>query len=280
MIWWRCTVFFLTLLSGTALSNSRAALPADDVRQSPTAPQPATLVIRLPAEAELFVQNQKIGGSGAERRFKSPALSPDKKYSYSVRIVWNDVGRQQSAEQRVSVRAGEVVQIEFATAPSRPTTEPPPAKEPPSEPSPPSDDEVGDLTADEQAVLELTNKERVKAGAKPLAANGQLTAAARGHSANMAKQKKLDHMLDGKQFFQRIEAAGYRGGAAGENIAYGARTAAEVLSMWMNSPGHKANILNSGFVEIGIGIVVGQDGTKYYTQVFATPLDPVRQRRP
>jgi uncharacterized protein YkwD len=66
-------------------------------------------------------------------------------------------------------------------------------------------------------------------------------------------------------------AAGYASGTWGENIAAGQRTPAEVVSSWMNSEGHRANILNSQFTEIGIGMVPSGDGTPYWTLVFARP---------
>ncbi|MGE0609943.1 MAG: CAP domain-containing protein, partial [Pirellulales bacterium] len=223
----------------------------------------------------LFVQDKKISGSGAERTFQSPPLKSGKNYSYNVRIVWTVGGKQQQAQHKVPIKAGERVIVNFVATAAQPApmNDPPVAKPAAPSTAPPAGQD-GDLTADEQAVLDLTNKERAKAGGKPLTANGKLTAAARGHSANMARQKTLNHTLDGKQFFERIAATGYQSGYAGENIAYGARTAEEVMNMWMNSPGHKTNILSENYQQIGIGIRAAADGTKYYTQVFATPLPP------
>src|SRR4051794_33188951 len=111
----------------------------------------------------------------------------------------------------------------------------------------PKEQPAGSLTPEEKAVLELTNKEREKEQLPPLKPNAKLTAAARAHSLNMAKQDKLDHELDGKNPADRARAAGYRYVYLGENVGEGSRTAEKILKLWMESPGHKANILDKRF---------------------------------
>ncbi|MEV7414484.1 sigma-70 family RNA polymerase sigma factor [Streptomyces sp. NPDC089919] len=116
-------------------------------------------------------------------------------------------------------------------------------------------------------VIDLVNAERAKAGCGPLTSNSLLTKAAQGHSDDMAARNFFDHTNpDGKNPGDRITAAGYRWSTYGENIAMGQRTAADVMDAWMNSSGHRANILNCSFKEIGIGIHSG--GGPYWTQVF------------
>lgn len=127
-----------------------------------------------------------------------------------------------------------------------------------------------DLSTSERAVLDLVNRERTKVGLAPYRGQAQLARAARNHSTNMARQGNMNHTLDGKDFAQRIRETGYQAGAGGENIAHGARTPGEVMSMWMNSPGHKANILSGQYQEIGVGIADSPQG-KHYTLVFAAP---------
>ncbi|MGF1542707.1 MAG: CAP domain-containing protein [Pleurocapsa sp.] len=128
-------------------------------------------------------------------------------------------------------------------------------------------------------VLELTNTERAKAGLKPLKLNSQLSNAAQTHSNNMAKDDFFSHTgADGSNIGNRIQNAGYQYSTAGENIAAGQRTAEQVVEGWMNSPGHRANILNADFTEIGIGHAFLENDTGsvnynyYWTQVFAAPL--------
>src|SRR5262249_43820297 len=111
-------------------------------------------------------------------------------------------------------------------------------------------------TAIEQQVVTLTNAERAKAGCHPLQANAKLRAAAYGHSADMSENNYFQHdSKDGRTFADRIKAAGYSYSAAAENIAEGYSTAAAVVDGWMNSPGHRANILNCDYTDIGVGYV-------------------------
>ncbi len=128
------------------------------------------------------------------------------------------------------------------------------------------------LSADEQAVFDQTNAERKKAGLAELKACPELFAAARGHSANMARLAVLAHDLDGKTFVDRITAAGYKFAAAGENVAWNHPTPKEAVDGWMLSPGHRANVLNPAFTEIGVAVATSAAGERYWTQVFAAPL--------
>ncbi len=127
------------------------------------------------------------------------------------------------------------------------------------------------LTADEQAVLDATNAERKKAKLDPLTADPKLTEAARSHAANMARQSKLDHTLDEKTFEDRAKATGYKYQSLGENIAHNQKTPADVVAAWMASEGHKANVLNAGFTQIGLAVAKNDRGEPYWVQVFGTP---------
>ncbi|MEU8542012.1 sigma-70 family RNA polymerase sigma factor [Streptomyces sp. NPDC048717] len=118
-----------------------------------------------------------------------------------------------------------------------------------------------------QQVIALVNTERSRAGCGPLTGNALLTRAAQGQSDDMAARDFFDHTNpDGDGPGERVTAAGYQWSTYGENIAKGQRTPAEVMEAWMNSPGHRANILNCDFREIGIGLRTA--GGPYWTQVF------------
>lgn len=122
----------------------------------------------------------------------------------------------------------------------------------------------------ESAVLSLVNKERAAAGCRALTVNSKLSSAARKYSDTMARSGNMSHTgPDGSTMTSRVEAAGYRWSRLGENIARGQANAAAVMKAWMNSPGHKANILNCQFREIGIGFHKG-DGGPWWTQNFGT----------
>jgi uncharacterized protein YkwD len=113
------------------------------------------------------------------------------------------------------------------------------------------------------------NAERAKVGCGALRESSALDAAASGHSKDMATQDYFSHVsLDGRTFDQRIRAAGYSGRTLGENIAAGQRTASAVMASWMSSSGHRANILNCAFKQIGVGVASGGSYGIYWTQDF------------
>jgi uncharacterized protein YkwD len=72
--------------------------------------------------------------------------------------------------------------------------------------------------------------------------------------------------------FNMMENFGLKFSAAGENIAYGQRTAQEVVTDWMNSSGHRANILSTAFTVVGVGAAKKSNGTMYWTQMFMKPI--------
>jgi uncharacterized protein YkwD len=129
-----------------------------------------------------------------------------------------------------------------------------------------------EMSGDEKALFELVNKEREGQKLPPLLPNRILIEVARAHSANMAKQGKMEHVLDGKTPAKRVEAAGYDYRRVGENIAWSdGDTPANIVKGWMNSKSHRENILREGYTETGLGVVRNAKGEIYYTQVFATP---------
>ncbi|MGW3041321.1 CAP domain-containing protein [Kitasatospora sp. NPDC001159] len=122
-----------------------------------------------------------------------------------------------------------------------------------------------------QQVVDLVNAERAKAGCDPVTAEPRLASAAQSHSDDMADRNYFDHASpEGYHADHRIEATGYRWSTWGENIARGQKDPAAVMDAWMNSPGHRANILNCAFKQLGVGVRTGSGGP-WWTQVFATP---------
>ncbi|MEU9377855.1 sigma-70 family RNA polymerase sigma factor [Streptomyces sp. NPDC048255] len=121
-------------------------------------------------------------------------------------------------------------------------------------------------------VVALVNKERAAAGCGPLKEDAQLRTAAQGHSDDMANRDFFSHTSpDGSDPGKRTTAAGYRWSTYGENIAKGQQTAQSVMDSWMKSPGHRANILNCSFKDIGVGIHQGQGGP-WWTQNFGARM--------
>jgi uncharacterized protein YkwD/stress response protein SCP2 len=125
------------------------------------------------------------------------------------------------------------------------------------------------LTRTVDEVVALTNRERVGAGLPPLAVDPLLARAAQAYSTDMAVRAFYSHTSpEGTQPWDRAAAAGSTRRSIGENIACGQRSAAEVVEGWMNSPGHRANILKPAFTHIGIGFAGGGPAGTYWTQLF------------
>ncbi|MFG2713810.1 CAP domain-containing protein [Streptomyces goshikiensis] len=122
-------------------------------------------------------------------------------------------------------------------------------------------------SAEEAAVLTLVNQERAQAGCGPVRANPPLATLAAAFSKDMAVRGFFDHTdPDGNTPWVRAQNAGI-GGLGGENIARGQGDAEAVMKAWMNSPGHKANILNCEFRTLGVGAYFA-DGGPWWTQDF------------
>ncbi|WP_405796734.1 CAP domain-containing protein [Streptomyces sp. NBC_01506] len=118
-------------------------------------------------------------------------------------------------------------------------------------------------------VVALTNAERTAAGLRPLAGDPRLTTAAQAHSDDMVARGFYSHTSpDGRHPWDRATAAGCAHRGIGENIACGQRSAAEVVRGWMDSPGHRANILKPDFTHIGVGLRGGGEAATYWTQLF------------
>jgi uncharacterized protein YkwD len=112
----------------------------------------------------------------------------------------------------------------------------------------------------DQQVLDLVNQQRQQHGCAALVLSAQLSAAANAHSQDMAVHDLFSHTgADGSTMVSRAEAAGYSYSMLAENLAAGASTAAEVMDGWMNSPGHRANILNCDLHELGVGFYAQMD---------------------
>jgi uncharacterized protein YkwD len=135
----------------------------------------------------------------------------------------------------------------------------------PQQPSAPA--ALSEESAAAAQVLKLVNEERAQVGCSPVAANSALTALAQNYSEDMAARGFFDHTdPDGRTPWDRAEKAGISN-LGGENIARGQADAAAVMDAWMNSPGHRANILNCDFKTLGVGVEFGSGGP-WWTQNF------------
>lgn len=132
---------------------------------------------------------------------------------------------------------------------------------------------INDVKALESEVIRLVNIERQKAGLPPLSANWELCRVSRYKSQDMISKQYFSHTSPtfGSPF-QMIENFGIKFSSAGENIAYGQKTPAEVMTSWMNSSGHRSNILSSSYTQIGVGLAKNSNGVCYWTQQFIRPM--------
>jgi uncharacterized protein YkwD len=161
---------------------------------------------------------------------------------------------------------------EARTPSATPDEKTPERKNPPRKADPSTKKPAGPgSTSAEQAasaqVLRLVNQERAKVGCRPVAADNALAGLAKAFSDDMAERGFFDHTdPDGATPWDRAKVAGIAD-LGGENIARGQADAAAVMEAWMNSPGHRANILNCDFKTLGVGVHMGPGGP-WWTQNF------------
>lgn len=191
----------------------------------------------------------------------------------------NIAARYNSTEQEIiransldstTLRRGQVLVIPSGTStPDQPDPEPDPTPEPTPEPDPePEPPQNSQLTQDEQLMFDRVNEERTTRGLQPLQIDMELVKLARMKSQDMVDLGYFSHQSPtyGSPF-DMMRAAGVSYTRAGENIAGASQTERAHVNL-MNSPGHRANILNSSYTHVGIGIVDGSRYGKIYTQLF------------
>lgn len=123
-------------------------------------------------------------------------------------------------------------------------------------------------------VVRLTNQYRLKHGQQALVVSAKLTDAARLHAEQMAAYRRLEHNISGARYptlQSRLEAVRYAYATAGENIAWNQPGADAVMNTWLNSTGHRANILNAEVTEIGVAVARSANGEPYWIQVLGRP---------
>ncbi|OON76473.1 CAP domain-containing protein [Streptomyces tsukubensis] len=183
----------------------------------------------------------------------SPSASPSERASHPAKRSGTGPGRG----------AGSGAEAKKDTTPPRTVTKAPETQQPVA--TAPKPQGAAERAAAE--VLSLVNQERSKAGCSPVRADGELAALAGNFSADMAARDFFDHTdPDGDTPWDRAKQAGVSG-LGGENIARGQANAQSVMDSWMNSPGHRANILNCDYKTLGVGVHFGSGGP-WWTQDF------------
>ena len=213
--------------------------------------------------------NTTIGG---DKRSYSYDTKPVKRFDNKSHLNWKkSYGKNTEVAAPAQVKKVEksasVKPVE-QPAPTKPAPTPVTKSSPASAPTAKPVETAQDtsVSAFEKAVLDLTNAERQKAGLKPLQTDRNLMNSARQKSADMASKNYFSHTSPtyGSPFDQ-MKANGVTYRSAAENIAMGQRSAEEVVKGWMESPGHRQNILTPEFTHIGIGY---DKNGNYWTQQF------------
>nr|WP_243734870.1 CAP domain-containing protein [Paenibacillus turpanensis] len=158
--------------------------------------------------------------------------------------------------------------VTIPAAASQPVS-PAPAAPQPAPTGAPATAAADSIEAWEKQVSDLVNQERAKAGLNPLTLDVKLSGVARAKSADMMNNKYFSHQSPtyGSPF-EMMKSFGITYRAAGENIAAGQTSPQAVVTAWMNSPGHRANILSDKFTSIGVGLTKGGSYRYYWTQMF------------
>lgn len=178
---------------------------------------------------------------------------------------WTIINTKPSTPTTTTKPTNPVPTTPTTTEPTAPTTTTTPAK--PVDTAPTAS--VSGLSAIEAEVVRLVNIERQKEGLQPLVASTELSNVARKKSEDMAQKNYFSHTSPtyGSPF-DMMKSFGISYRTAGENIAKGQLTAQSVVNAWMNSSGHRANIMNPSFNKIGVGHFKSSNGTNYWTQMF------------
>jgi len=216
---------------------------------------------------ELYAQLTAAGFKPATAKYKAKEIVETKEVEKQVIETKKEEVAKPVAEKGTEPKAEVPAQPAIEKPVAQPVAQKP-AQQPEQKTttSAPVKQSTTDISALEQQVLTLTNQERAKEGLKPLATDAKLMNAAREKSTDMRTGNYFSHTSPtlGSPF-DRMKALGIEYRAAAENIAMGQRTADEVVKAWMDSPGHRANIMNGTFTHIGIGY---DAQGHYWTQQF------------
>lgn len=145
-----------------------------------------------------------------------------------------------------------------------------PSPKPPKPPGPPEPGPNGSIAVLRVELLAAHNRERASGGVSGLSSDDKLDLSAQNHATWMAENQRMDHLEGQMTFADRIQATGYKMGYGGENIAMGQPTVDAVMTAWMNSPGHRQNILKTNYKDAGFGIGEA-GGRRYWCANFAAP---------
>ncbi|MDP5275962.1 CAP domain-containing protein [Chengkuizengella axinellae] len=239
---------FLSIAAATALLVSSTGINSADASQ-------------------LQVKTYKVGSQLSQAEMNQmieKAISQvGSQYNINIDELMKQVEQGNYAQ---GVKTPKVVAQPNYQAPAQPTQTTEAPEETTTTENETTNEEASDLADFEQQVVDLTNAERAKYGLAPLEVDLELSEVAEAKSADMQSRGYFDHNSPtyGSPF-DMMTSFGISYTSAAENIAYGQQTPEEVVNAWMNSEGHRKNILSSSYTHIGVGYVEEGD---YWTQMF------------
>jgi uncharacterized protein YkwD len=239
---------------GSTAEGTTAGIPLITITKTLPNGRTTTAVIGTPAlgAAATSATSGTPAGSGAPSDSPGSALTTPTAPTVGVTTVIVRPTAPRSTEGQTA-RPAKTAGTTTATPTKSRSSSPTPSDTPESPTS------GGGTNTQERQVLEYTNQIREQQGCGPLRLDSALVEAAGKHASDMVRRHYLDHTNpDGQDPGDRMAAAGYRGTSWGENIAAGYDSAQKVVAAWMQSDGHRKNILNCRFTSIGIGYDPGQ----------------------
>ncbi|MET8188363.1 CAP domain-containing protein [Streptomyces sp. NBC_01724] len=240
---------------GTAADQVRADGAPDLLTQGGSTTAPADRGMSSASASRGTGRSQ--GPEGSPSPSSTPSASPSEKAERTKQAERTEESAAPSAADRTG--AAPATKAPTAKAPTTPKTS---AAAPTHQASSPAAD-----TSAQAAVLALVNEERAKVGCSPVTASASLASLAQDFSDDMAARGFFSHTdPDGQTPWDRATKAGVTG-LGGENIARGQADAQAVMASWMNSEGHRANILNCDYKTLGVGVHYGSGGP-WWTQDF------------
>ncbi|WP_030978760.1 MULTISPECIES: CAP domain-containing protein [unclassified Streptomyces] len=240
---------------GTAADQVRADGAPDLLTQGGSTTAPADRGMSSASASRGTGRSQ--GPEGSPSPSSTPSASPSEKAERTKQAERTEESAAPSAADRTG--AAPATKTPTAKASTTPKTS---AAAPTHQSSPPA---AG--TSAQAAVLALVNEERAKVGCSPVTASASLASLAQDFSDDMAARGFFSHTdPDGQTPWDRATKAGVTG-LGGENIARGQADAQAVMASWMNSEGHRANILNCDYKTLGVGVHYGSGGP-WWTQDF------------
>ena len=237
----------------------------DEAREAQRAAERARLVeaVRVAAEAKAAEDAQVAAAAAAAEAAAAQAAAAEPAAAERAAAEGAAASRAARTKAPVTASVPAPVRAPRTAAATAPRVAAPAASQPaPAAPAPAA--APTGQAGYEADVLALTNAERARAGLRPLQRSACAQERARTWSQHMASTGTMSHQPLGPV----MSGCGARGAA--ENVAFGNISAAQMVTNWMNSSGHRANILNPNYTHIGVGMAERSDGRRYGTQVFLT----------